>query len=154
MCIFLCLLHHSSVCSIHAWRWWSVCVCKMMSVLTRVCVCRCDQQDPPGVVSVASQIMEASHSSTSRRCVCAVVDVISLTVLLCCCCCCVGESYLPPRDDINAPDLYIPVSLLLFTLCSLGVTHSLSSPQTMAFVSYVLVVAFLMGEAWQYDTSR
>jgi len=41
-----------------------------------------------------------------------------------------GESYLPPRDDINAPDLYIP---------------------TMAFVSYVLVVAFLMGEAWHFS---
>ena len=41
-----------------------------------------------------------------------------------------SESYLPPRDDINAPDLYIP---------------------TMAFVSYVLIVAFLMGEAWHFS---
>jgi len=41
-----------------------------------------------------------------------------------------GDVYLPPRDDINAPDLYVP---------------------TMAFVSYVLAVAFLMGEPWSFS---
>ena len=41
-----------------------------------------------------------------------------------------GDVYLPPRDDVNAPDLYVP---------------------TMAFVSYVVVVAFLMGEPWRCD---
>jgi hypothetical protein len=41
-----------------------------------------------------------------------------------------GERYLAPRDDINAPDLYIPA---------------------MAFVSYVLVIAFLMGEPWHFS---
>lgn len=35
-----------------------------------------------------------------------------------------GTSYLPPRDDVNAPDLYIPV---------------------MSFVTYVLVVGFVFG---------
>lgn len=35
-----------------------------------------------------------------------------------------GTCYLPPRDDVNAPDLYIPV---------------------MAFVTYVLVVGFVFG---------
>eukprot|EP01114_Cavostelium_apophysatum_P020341 TRINITY_DN6794_c0_g1_i1.p1 TRINITY_DN6794_c0_g1~~TRINITY_DN6794_c0_g1_i1.p1 ORF type:complete len:323 (-),score=35.47 TRINITY_DN6794_c0_g1_i1:40-1008(-) len=34
------------------------------------------------------------------------------------------EGYLPPRDDINAPDLYIP---------------------TMAFISYVIIVGFVLG---------
>jgi hypothetical protein len=37
--------------------------------------------------------------------------------------------YLPPRDDINAPDLYIPL---------------------MAFVTYILLVAFLMGTGNQF----
>jgi hypothetical protein len=41
-----------------------------------------------------------------------------------------GERYLAPRDDINAPDLYIP---------------------SMAFVTYVLIVAFLMGEPWHFS---
>jgi hypothetical protein len=41
-----------------------------------------------------------------------------------------GEVYLPPRDDINAPDLYIP---------------------TMAFVTYVLTVAFIMGTQYQFS---
>lgn len=41
-----------------------------------------------------------------------------------------GERYLAPRDDINAPDLYIPA---------------------MAFVTYVLIVAFLMGEPWHFS---
>jgi YIF1 len=37
--------------------------------------------------------------------------------------------YLPPRDDINAPDLYIPL---------------------MAFITYVLIVGFSMGTAGEY----
>jgi protein transport protein YIF1 len=41
-----------------------------------------------------------------------------------------GERYLAPRDDINAPDLYIPA---------------------MAFVTYVLIIAFLMGEPWHFS---
>lgn len=41
-----------------------------------------------------------------------------------------GERFLAPRDDINAPDLYIP---------------------SMAFVTYVLIVAFLMGEPWHFS---
>jgi len=40
-----------------------------------------------------------------------------------------GEVYLPPRDDINAPDLYIP---------------------TMAFVSYVLIIGFLHGTTYNF----
>jgi len=37
--------------------------------------------------------------------------------------------YLPPRDDINAPDLYIPL---------------------MAFITYVLIVGFAMGTAGEF----
>jgi len=40
-----------------------------------------------------------------------------------------GEVFLPPRDDINAPDLYIP---------------------TMAFVTYVLMIGFVMGTSYQF----
>eukprot|EP01113_Clastostelium_recurvatum_P031823 TRINITY_DN4017_c0_g1_i1.p1 TRINITY_DN4017_c0_g1~~TRINITY_DN4017_c0_g1_i1.p1 ORF type:complete len:331 (+),score=50.16 TRINITY_DN4017_c0_g1_i1:49-1041(+) len=40
-----------------------------------------------------------------------------------------GDQFLPPRDDINAPDLYIP---------------------TMAFVTYVLAVAFVYGTALKF----
>lgn len=40
-----------------------------------------------------------------------------------------GESYRPPREDVNAPDLYIPL---------------------MAFVTYVLVISFVMGTAYEF----
>jgi len=40
-----------------------------------------------------------------------------------------GEVFLPPRDDINAPDLYIP---------------------TMAFVTYVLMIGFVMGTSYEF----
>jgi hypothetical protein len=40
-----------------------------------------------------------------------------------------GYVYLPPRDDINAPDLYVPL---------------------MAFISYVLMVGFVMGTAFKF----
>jgi len=40
-----------------------------------------------------------------------------------------GEVYLPPRDDINAPDLYIP---------------------TMAFVTYILIIGYVMGTAYKF----
>jgi len=40
-----------------------------------------------------------------------------------------GEVYLPPRDDINAPDLYIP---------------------TMAFVTYVLILGYMWGAAYKF----
>jgi len=40
-----------------------------------------------------------------------------------------GEVYLPPRDDINAPDLYIP---------------------TMAFVTYILLIGYVMGTAYKF----
>jgi len=40
-----------------------------------------------------------------------------------------GEVYLPPRDDINAPDLYIPL---------------------MAFVTYVLMIGFVMGASFKF----
>jgi hypothetical protein len=43
------------------------------------------------------------------------------------------EAYLPPNQDYNAPDLYIPV---------------------MAFITYVLLVAFFMGTMYQYDFSH
>jgi len=39
------------------------------------------------------------------------------------------DSYVPPREDINAPDLYIPV---------------------MAFVTYVLVVGFVLGTSLKF----
>jgi len=40
-----------------------------------------------------------------------------------------GEVYLPPRDDINAPDLYIPL---------------------MAFVTYVLILGYMWGAAYKF----
>jgi len=40
-----------------------------------------------------------------------------------------GEVYLPPRDDINAPDLYIPL---------------------MAFVTYVLLIGFVLGTSYKF----
>jgi len=40
-----------------------------------------------------------------------------------------GDVYLPPRDDINAPDLYIPL---------------------MAFVSFVLLIGYAMGTAVRF----
>jgi protein transport protein YIF1 len=40
-----------------------------------------------------------------------------------------GDSYPPPSEDLNAPDLYIP---------------------SMAFITYILVVAFFMGAQYQF----
>lgn len=40
-----------------------------------------------------------------------------------------NDEYLPPRDDINAPDLYIP---------------------TMSFVTYILLLGFVMGSAYRF----
>jgi hypothetical protein len=40
-----------------------------------------------------------------------------------------GEVFLPPRDDINAPDLYIP---------------------TMAFITYVLILGFVWGTSYKF----
>ncbi len=41
------------------------------------------------------------------------------------------EHYLPPKDDLNAPDLYIPL---------------------MAFITYILVAAFVLGTRNEYNT--
>jgi hypothetical protein len=40
------------------------------------------------------------------------------------------EFFCPPRDDVNAPDLYVPL---------------------MAFVTYILAVAFIMGANGQFS---
>jgi hypothetical protein len=40
-----------------------------------------------------------------------------------------GASYLPPSQDVNAPDLYLP---------------------SMAFITYILLVAFFMGATLQF----
>ena len=47
------------------------------------------------------------------------------------------EGFKPPREDINAPDLYIPGAI--------SFRCSADAPVVMAFVTYILLSAFLSG---------
>jgi hypothetical protein len=51
---------------------------------------------------------------------------------------------MPPRDDINSPDLYIPGSRILL-LFSSSPSHVVDVFAAMAIVTYVLICAFHSG---------
>lgn len=53
------------------------------------------------------------------------------------------EGYRPPRHDVNAPDLYIPGIYFFLLLPYLYVIPN--SLLAMAFLTYILLVGFIMG---------
>jgi hypothetical protein len=54
------------------------------------------------------------------------------------------SEFQPPRDDLNAPDLYIPSNLLPFR-CIFSLLTSIASLLAMAFVTYILLAALQSG---------